>query len=100
MTPPCVEIYVYKVRNAAEGASARAQVREALKSYDGFVNWRPLVNTENPQLFVDCVEWQSEAHAKTAGEAFEKDPRTAAFMGAIAESVAMSRCRDADMAAA
>jgi len=92
MTVKCIEFYVYKVTDPARAARARESAMKAIGTYDGFRSWRGLASIEEPNLFIDYVEWQDADAARAAQKTFCADPRTRDFMAAIESMVAMSHC--------
>ena len=92
MTQPFIEFYVYKVKDPSAAGAARQSAMDAVKSYDGFLSWRGLASIDEPNLFVDYVEWKTPAAAKSAHDAFADDQRTKDFMAAIDSMVTMSQC--------
>jgi heme-degrading monooxygenase HmoA len=89
MTSHCIEVVVYKVKNAQTAAAARRAARPHIESLPGFLGWQAVTSADDSQTFTDIVTWRSLADAKSAGEKMMADPACAPFMAEIAEIVSM-----------
>ena len=85
----CIEVVVYKVKNAQSGQLARRAVRPHIEAFPGFLGWQAVTSTEDPTSFTDIVTWKSLADARAAGEKFMSDPAIAPFMAEVAEVISM-----------
>ena len=85
----CIEVVVYKVKNAQSGQLARRAVRPHIEAFPGFLGWQAVTSTEDPTSFTDIVTWKSPADAKAAGAMIMSAPHCAPFMGEVAEVISM-----------
>ncbi len=85
----CIEVVVYKVKNAQAGQLARRAARPHIEAFPGFLGWQAVTNTEDPTSFTDIVTWKSLADAKAADERIMSDPAIAPFMAEVAEVITM-----------
>jgi hypothetical protein len=83
MNSTCVEIVVYKVKNADAAAAARRTVRPHIEAFPGFVSWQAVTSADDPLMFTDLVTWESLGHARDAGNKVMSDPACAPFMAQI-----------------
>jgi heme-degrading monooxygenase HmoA len=86
---PCIEITVYKVKNAQTAEAARRAVRPHIEAFPGFLGWHAVTSADDPMVFTDIVTWKSLADAKSAGERVMADPETQPFMAEVAELISM-----------
>ncbi len=70
----CIEVVVYKVKNAQSGQLARRAVRPHIEDFPGFLGWQAVTSTEDPTSFTGIVTWKSPADAKAAGEKICRTP--------------------------
>jgi heme-degrading monooxygenase HmoA len=89
MTGHCIEVVVYKVKNAQTAEAARRAVRPHVECFPGFLGWHAATSADDPQLFTDIVTWRSLSDARAAGERVMADPQCAPFMQEVAEVVSM-----------
>jgi hypothetical protein len=89
MNMHCIEVVVYKVKNAQTAAAARRAIRPHIEAFPGFLGWHAVTSAEDPSVFTDIITWKSLAHARAAGEKVMSDPECAPFMGEIGEVVSM-----------
>ena len=85
----CIEVVVYKVKNAQTAEAARRAVRPHIEAFPGFLGWQAVTSAEDPTSFADIVTWKSLEDAKAAGEKFMTDPAIAPFMAEIAQVISM-----------
>ena len=85
----CIEVTVYKVKNAQTGQAARRAARPHIEAFPGFLGWQAVTSTEDPTSFADIVTWKSLEDAKAAGEKFMTGPAIAPFMAEVAEVISM-----------
>lgn len=85
----CIEVVVYKVKNAQSGQLARRAVRPHIEAFPGFLGWQAVTSTEDPTSFTDIVTWKSPADAKAAGAMIMSAPHCAPFMAEVAEVISM-----------
>ena len=85
----CIEVVVYKVKNAQAGQAARRAARPHIEALPGFLGWQAVTSAEDPARFTDIVTWRSLADARSAGETMMADPACAPFMAEIAEIISM-----------
>lgn len=89
MTGHCIEVVVYKVKNAQTAEAARRAVRPHIEGFPGFLGWHAVTSADDPELFTDIVTWRSLADARTAFQKVMDDPECAPFMQEVAEVVSM-----------
>lgn len=87
MTGHCIEVVVYKVKNAQTAEAARRAVRPHVERFPGFLGWHAMTSADDPLVFTDIVTWASLAEARAAGAKVMADPACAPFMAEIAEVV-------------
>ena len=85
----CIEVVVYKVKNAQTAEAARRAVRPHIEAFPGFLGWQAVTSAEDPTSFADIVTWKSLEDAKAAGEKFMTDPAITPFMAEIAQVISM-----------
>jgi hypothetical protein len=85
----CIEITVYKVKNAQTAEAARRAVRPHIEGFPGFLGWHAVTSADDPLLFTDIVTWRSVDDAKSAGDKFMTDPETRPLMAEVAELISM-----------
>ena len=85
----CIEITVYKVRNAQTAQTARRAIRPHVEAYPGFLGWHAMTAANDPSTFTDIVTWKSLDDAKSADERIMADPACAPFTAEIAQVVSM-----------
>ena len=85
----CIEVVVYKVRNAATAETARRAMRPHVEVLPGFLGWHAVTSADDPQTFTGIITWRSLAEAKAAGEKIMSDPACAPFMAEITQVVSM-----------
>ena len=85
----CIEVVVYKVKNAQTAQSARRAMRPHVEAYPGFLGWHAVTSADDAQTFTDIITWRSLAEAKAAGEKIMSDPACAPFMAEITQVVSM-----------
>ncbi|MEJ8474063.1 hypothetical protein [Roseibium algae] len=90
MTTRCLELVVFKIKDAGKAREARRLAQQAVKLYDGFLSWAAYEGTEDASLFADIVEWRDLEAAKAASDMVMKDPRFAALMKEVDGIVTMS----------
>ena len=90
MTAPCLELVVFKVKDADKARVARRAAQETVRTYDGFLSWTGYESCEDQGLFADVVLWRDLATAKAAAEKVMKDPGFAAVMAEIDGLVSLS----------
>ncbi len=90
MTEPCLELVVFKVKDASKARLARQAAQDVVKHYDGFISWSAYEAHEDANLFADVVMWRDLNAAKAAAEMVMKDPGFAAVMAEIDGLVTMS----------
>lgn len=90
MSDPCLELVVFKVKDADKARVARRAAQDTVKTYDGFLSWTAYESDEDRNLFADVVLWKDLASAKAAAEKVMKDPGFAAVMAEIDGLVTMS----------
>jgi len=90
MTAPCLELVVFKVKDAEKARIARRAAQETVRTYDGFLSWTAYESHEEQNQFADVVLWRDLACAKAAAEKVMKDPGFAAVMAEIDGLVTMS----------
>ena len=90
MTEPCLELVVFKVKDAEKARIARHTAQDTVKHYDGFISWTAYESCEDRNLFADVVLWRDLASAKEAAEKVMKDPGFAAVMAEIDGLVSLS----------
>jgi hypothetical protein len=89
MTTPCIEVVVYKVKNAETAGAARRTMRPRIEAMPGFLGWHAGTSADDPLLFTDILTWASLAEARDASAKVMADPGCAPFMAEIAEVVSM-----------
>ena len=89
MTGHCIEVVVYKVKNAETAAAARRTMKPHVAGFPGFLGWHAVTSADDPALFTDIVTWRSLAEARAAGEKVMSDPECAPLMGEVAELISM-----------
>lgn len=89
MSAHCIEVVVYKVKNAQTAEAARRAVRPHVESFPGFLGWHAVTSADDPALFTDIVTWASLADAKSAFDRIASEPAGQAFLGEVAEVVSM-----------
>ncbi|WP_339746408.1 hypothetical protein [uncultured Maricaulis sp.] len=87
------EIVTYSVKDIQAAEIAREKARSALAAYPGFIGWTRYATAEDNRHFVDQVEWDTLAEAKSAQLAFMTDPAMADFIAAIDTVLAMSHVK-------
>jgi hypothetical protein len=87
MSGHCIEVVVYKVKNAETAHDLRRAMRPRVAAFPGFLGWHAVTSAEDPALFTDIVTWRSLADARAASEKVMTDPACAPFMAEIAEVV-------------
>jgi len=90
MSEPCLELVIFKVKNADKARIARRAAQDTVKTYDGFISWTAYESDEDSNLFADVVLWKDLKTAKEAAEKVMKDPGFAAVMAEIDGLVSMS----------
>ena len=87
----CAEIVTFRTRDGVTEAEylAAAQALDAwLKTCPGFITRK--LSRSADGLWTDYLVWETEAHAKAAGEAFMSQPAAGGMMSlSIEESFAM-----------
>ena len=89
MMTHCIEIVVYKVKNAQTAETQRRGARPLVESLQGFLGWHAVTSVDDPLLFTDIITWRSLEEARAAGARVMADPACAPFMAEIAEVVSM-----------
>lgn len=89
MSTPCIEVVVYKVRNAETAAAARRAMRPKVEVLQGFLGWHAATSADDPAVFTDILTWASLAEARAASAHVMADPTCAPFMAEIAELVSL-----------
>ena len=89
MTTPCIEVVVYKVKNAETAATSRRAMRPKIEGLAGFLGWHAVTSADDPSLFTDILTWASLAQARAAAAHVMSDPACAPFMAEIVEVVSM-----------
>lgn len=90
MNGPCLELVVFKVKDAEKARIARRAAQDTVKHYDGFLSWTAYESCEEKNLFADVVLWKDLKTAKEAAEKVMKDPAFAAIMAEIDGLVSLS----------
>jgi hypothetical protein len=90
MSDPCLELVIFKVKDANKARIARHAAQDTVKSYEGFLSWTAYEADEDNNLFADVVLWKDLETAKKAAEKVIKDPGFAAVMAEIDGLVSMS----------
>jgi len=90
MSAPCLELVIFKVKDADKARIARRAAQDTVKSYKGFISWTAYESDEDANLFADVVLWKDLKTAKNAAEKVMKDPGFAAVMAEIDGLVTMS----------
>ncbi|WP_428644055.1 hypothetical protein [Roseibium sp.] len=90
MSEPCLELVVFKIKDAEKARLARRTAQDTVKTYDGFISWTAYEGHEEENLFADVVMWRDLASAKAAAEKVMKDPAFAAIMAEIDGLVSMA----------
>lgn len=83
MSEPCLELVVFKVKDAARARIARRAAQEVVKHYEGFLSWSALEASVETNLFADIVLWRDLDCAKAAAAHISKDPGFSALMAEI-----------------
>ena len=89
MTGHCIEVVVYKVKNAPTAEATRRAVRPHVEAIPGFLGWHAMASADDPATFTDILTWRSLAEARAAGDLMMSDPGFAPLMAEIAEIVSM-----------
>ena len=87
MTGHCIEVVVYKVKNAETAEREGRAMRPHVEAFPGFPGWHAVTSADDPALFTDVVTWRSLEDARSASEKVMADPACAPFMAEIAERV-------------
>lgn len=90
MSEPCLELVIFKVKDADKARIARRAAQDTVKHYDGFISWSAYESCEDRNLFADVVLWKDLDTAKAAAQKVMKDPGFAAVMAEIDGLVTMS----------
>ncbi|MEP1934810.1 MAG: hypothetical protein ABJJ37_26355 [Roseibium sp.] len=90
MSAPCLELVVFKVKNANNARIARRAAQDTVKRYDGFISWTAYEACEETGLFADLILWCDLDTAKIAAKKVMKDPAFAAVMDEIDGLVTLS----------
>lgn len=90
MTEPCLELVVFKVKDADKARIARRAAQDTVSTYDGFLSWTAYEACEDKGLFADVVLWRDLNAAKAAADKVMKDPGFKAIMAEIDGLVTMS----------
>jgi len=90
MSETCLELVIFKVKNADKARIARRIAQDTVKNYEGFISWTAYESDEDNNLFADLVLWKDLKTAKDAAEKVKKDPGFAAVMAEIDGLVSMS----------
>lgn len=93
MSEPCLELVIFKVKDAEKARIARRAAQDTVRTYDGFLSWTAYESDEDANLFADVVLWKDLETAKRAAEKVMKDPCFAAVMAEIDGLVSMSHYR-------
>lgn len=83
MSEPCVELVVFKVKNAEAARIARRKARETVTAYEGFLAWTAYEPAEDGNLFADLVLWRDLGCAKQAAARLARDPNFSALLAEI-----------------
>ncbi|WP_269582486.1 hypothetical protein [Roseibium sp. Sym1] len=90
MSDPCLELVIFKVKDADKARLARRAAQDTVKAYEGFLSWTAYESDEDNNLFADVVLWKDLETARKAAEKVMKDPGFAAVMAEIDGLVSMS----------
>ncbi|MDN3718994.1 hypothetical protein ACFFVJ_06685 [Roseibium salinum] len=93
MNTPCLELVIFKVKDADKARIARRAAQETVKHYEGFISWTAYESHDEAGQFADVVVWRDLGSAKAAAEKVMKDPGFAALMAEIDGLVSMSHYR-------
>ncbi len=85
----CIEVVVYRVKNAETAEAARREMRAHLENYPGFLDWTAATSLDDPTLFTDIVTWASLSQARDASGKVMSDPGCAPLMAEVAELITM-----------
>ncbi|MHA7773110.1 hypothetical protein [Roseibium sp. M-1] len=83
MCEPCLELVIFKVKDADAARHARRKARDTVQTYDGFLAWTAYEAAEDGNLFADLVLWRDLASAKRAAARLAKDPVFSALLAEI-----------------
>jgi heme-degrading monooxygenase HmoA len=89
MTGHCIEVVVYKVKNAETAEAARRAMKPHVAGFPGFLGWHAVTSADDKSVFTDIVTWRSLAEARAAGEKVMSDPECAPLMSEVAELISM-----------
>lgn len=87
-----LELAIFTVKADFHGniAALRAGLRDALKHFDGLLEFHAYDPVQEERVFADIAKWDSLANAQAAANAFAAgDPRFAPYMEAIESLVFM-----------
>ena len=90
MSEPCLELVIFKVKDAEKARIARRAAQDVVRHYEGFLSWAAYESCEDRNLFADVVLWRDLETAKSAAQKVMKDPGFAAVMADIDGLVTMS----------
>lgn len=82
-TNTILEIAVCTVTDKPAAEEARRAAMAAVKTYPGFVSWRPLNSMDQRDMIADLVEWADKQSADAAAAKVQADPAFAPYMEAI-----------------
>jgi len=83
MTDTCLELAVFKVRDAEKARIARRVAQQTVRHYEGFIAWTAYEAIEDRGLFADIVLWKNLQSAKAAADRLMKDPALADVLAEI-----------------
>ncbi|GAA0782262.1 hypothetical protein E1180_00405 [Roseibium denhamense] len=91
MSTPCLELVIYKIKDAEKARAARRAAQELVKTYDGFLSWTAYDACEEAGLVADAVLWRDIDCAKRAGDRVMKHPVFAGLMAEVDGMVSMAQ---------
>lgn len=91
------ELVVYRIKADADRTFILHTVDEELAKFPGFINRRVEVSTDDTQVLVDYVQWQSLEQAQAAAEQVMQNPspKVATFLSMIEEIIYFKHFKDA-----
>jgi len=96
MSDICIELVVYKVRNAQEVLAARREVIPIIEQFDGFKSWTALQSMTDENVFSDYGVWENRDKAKAAAKQFETDKRFSDFAKTIEKIISFQHYKITD----
>lgn len=85
----CIEVVIYRVKNAQTAGTARRAMRPHVEVMPGFLGWHAVTSADDPCIFTDIITWANLDLARSAASKFMNDPASAPFMAEISELVSM-----------